>query len=61
MNITVRSDAAHAIACVTSMGVRITPEDRMAVQNSRRFMMQAKNQADIIELLSDADANQFTV
>ena len=41
MNITVRSDAAHAIACVTSMGVRITPEDRMAVQNSRRFMMQA--------------------
>ncbi len=27
----------------------------------RRFMMQAKNQADIIELLSDADANQFTV
>ncbi|MBQ9454506.1 MAG: PTS sugar transporter subunit IIA [Thermoguttaceae bacterium] len=26
----------------------------------RRFMMQAKNQADIIELLSEADANQFT-
>ena len=41
MNITLRSDAAHAIACVTSMGVRITPEDRMAVQNSKRFMMQA--------------------
>ena len=27
----------------------------------RRFMMQAKDQADIIELLSEADANQFTV
>ncbi len=41
MNMSVRSDARYAIACVTSMGVRITPEDRMAVQNSQRFMMQA--------------------
>lgn len=31
----------YAIACPTSMGVRITPEDRMAVHNSSRFYMQA--------------------
>lgn len=27
----------------------------------RRFMMQVRNQADIVELLNEADANQFTV
>ena len=31
----------YAMACLTSMGVRIAPEDRMAVQNSSRFYMQA--------------------
>ncbi len=31
----------YAIACPTSMGVRITPEDRMAVHNSRRFCLQS--------------------
>ncbi len=31
----------YALACVSSMGVRITPENRMAVQNSTRFYMQA--------------------
>ena len=31
----------YALACPTSMGVRITPEDRMAVQNSNLFYMQA--------------------
>ncbi len=31
----------YAIACVTSMGVRITPVDRMAVHNSNQFMMQS--------------------
>lgn len=30
----------YALACVTSMGVRITPEDRMAVHNSNRFYLQ---------------------
>ena len=33
--------ARYAIACVTSMGVRITPENRMAVHNSDRFLLQA--------------------
>ena len=31
----------YAIASPTSIGVRITPEDRMAVQNSNTFYMQA--------------------
>ena len=26
----------YAVACVTSMGLRITPENRMAVHNSNR-------------------------
>lgn len=36
-----RQDVQYAIACPTSMGVRITPEDRMAVHNSDRFYLQA--------------------
>ncbi len=31
----------YAIAAVTSMGLRITPQDRMAVQNSNLFYLQA--------------------
>ena len=31
----------YALACPTSMGLRITPENRMAVQNSNLFYMQA--------------------
>ena len=31
----------YAVACVTSMGVRITPANRMAVHNSNQFYMQA--------------------
>lgn len=31
----------YALACPTSMGVRITPENRMAVHNSNMFYMQA--------------------
>lgn len=34
-------DYKYAAACVTSMGVRITPENRMAVHNSNKFYMQA--------------------
>ena len=36
-----RTNAKYAIACLTSMGVRITPANRMAVQNSSQFYMQA--------------------
>lgn len=41
MDLNIRSNYRYAIACPTSMGVRITPEDRMAVHNSNRFIMQS--------------------
>lgn len=41
MKLHLRSDCRYAVACVTSMGVRITPANRMAVQNSNQFYMQA--------------------
>ena len=34
MELMVKSNVKYALACVTSMGVRITPADRMAVHNS---------------------------
>lgn len=37
----IRDSYKYAIASPTSMGVRITPEDRMAVHNSSRFYLQA--------------------
>ncbi len=41
MKLTTRAACKYAVACPTSMGVRITPEDRMAVHNSSRFYLQA--------------------
>lgn len=32
----VRKNAKYAVACLSSMGLRITPENRMAVHNSNR-------------------------
>ena len=40
MELNLRPNCRYAIACPTSMGVRITPEDRMAVHNSKRFILQ---------------------
>ena len=40
MELNLRSNYRYAIACPTSIGVRITPENRMAVHNSNRFIMQ---------------------
>ena len=37
----IREHYRYAMACPTSMGVRITPPERMAVQNSNQFYMQA--------------------
>ena len=39
MDLNVKENCRYAIACPTSMGVRITPEDRMAVHNSTHFLM----------------------
>ena len=36
-----REHYKYAIACPTSMGLRITPQDRMAVHNSNLFYLQA--------------------
>lgn len=36
-----KRNCKYAIACPTSMGLRITPADRMAVQNSNMFYLQA--------------------
>ncbi len=36
-----RSGCQYALACVTSMGVRLTPENRQAVPDSSRFVLQA--------------------
>lgn len=41
MELNLRKNCRYAIACPTSMGVRITPENRMAVHNSNHFIMQA--------------------
>ena len=41
MVLQIKKNAKYALACVTSMGVRITPADRMAVHNSNQFTMQA--------------------
>ena len=37
----IRENCKYAIACPTSMGVRITPADRMAVHNSNMFYLQS--------------------
>lgn len=41
MTMTIRENCFYAIASPTSMGVRITPENRMSVHNSNYFYMQA--------------------
>ena len=43
----------YAIACPTSMGVRITPPERMAVQNSNTFYMQATSaESNVLNIAS---------
>ena len=43
----------YAVASPTSMGVRITPDDRMAVHNSNHFYMQATSAAsNVINIAS---------
>ncbi len=37
----IKKNPRYAVACVSSMGLRITPENRMAVQESNRFLLQA--------------------
>ena len=41
MSLKIRENCRYAVACPTSMGVRITPDGRMAVHNSNHFYLQA--------------------
>ena len=48
-----QKNCRYALACPTSMGVRITPEDRMAVQNSNTFYMQATSaESNVLNIAS---------
>lgn len=47
------SNKKYAIACPTSMGLRITPENRMAVQNSNLFYLQATSaESNVLNIAS---------
>ena len=41
MPLTLRTQSKYALACPTSIGVRITPDNRMAVHNSNHFCLQS--------------------
>lgn len=53
MNLKIRDKYKYAVACPTSMGVRITPDDRMAVHNSTHFYMQATSaESNVLNIAS---------
>lgn len=53
MKLSLRRNAKYAIACPTSMGVRITPDYRMAVHNSTHFTMQATSaESNVLNIAS---------
>lgn len=53
MNINVKKDCKYGVACVTSMGVRITPVDRMPVQTSHNYYMQATSaESNVVNISS---------
>ena len=39
MKLAIKENTRYAIACVTSMGVRITPANRMAVHSSNQYLL----------------------
>ena len=61
MTLNLRKNYRYAIACPTSMGVRITPEDRMAVHNSNRFYMQATSAESNVLNVSASLGNECLV
>lgn len=49
----IRKKYQYAAACLTSMGVRITPEDRMPVHNSTRYYLQSTSaETDVLNVLT---------
>ncbi len=57
----IRETYRYAVACPTSMGVRITPEDRMAVHNSNRFYMQSTSAESNVLNISSSLGNECLV
>ena len=56
-----RENCKYAIACPTSMGVRITPEERMAVHNSNRYYMQVTSAESNVLNISSSLGNECLV
>ncbi|MBQ7558401.1 MAG: sugar kinase [Lachnospiraceae bacterium] len=53
MALKVKDNFTYGVACPTSMGVRITPVDRMPVQNSHMFYMQATSaESNVVNISS---------
>lgn len=49
----IKNDTKYAIACVTSMGVRMTPVNRMAVHNSNQFYLQSTSaESNVLNIAS---------
>lgn len=61
MELNLRENYRYAIACPTSMGVRITPENRMAVHNSNRFIMQCTSAESNVLNVASALGNECLV
>ena len=57
----IRETYRYAVACPTSMGVRITPEDRMSVQNSYRFYLQSTSAESNVLNISSSLGNECLV
>lgn len=48
-----KKDYRYAIACPSSMGVRLTPENRMSVHNSTNFLLQATSaESNVLSIAS---------
>ena len=57
----IRETYRYAVACPTSMGVRITPEDRMSVQNSYRYYLQSTSAESNVLNISSSLGNECLV
>ncbi len=61
MELKIRENCKYAIGCVSSMGVRITPMDRMSVHNSNMFYMQATSAETNVLNISSSLGNKCLV
>ncbi len=62
MEIKLKENCKYAIACPTSMGVRITPVDRQPVQTSHMFYMQATSaESNVLNVASALGMNALVL